>query len=688
MPITDEQKQSAQDQQFAAARDNSPAVRVIAGPGTGKSHTIQERVRFLLSNRTEPDRIQVISFTRATCAELNERVFNYCSNTIDSSIIDRVKISTMHSLALTMLRRANLLSHYPSNPAILDDWELKNIYDREFATNHGCTPTRAKEIRSAYDAMWETLSESVLAQRNITFEERESFTRFHGIRSNLYSCILPGEVIHKCVQSINMGELHPRPVVDIDHLVVDEFQDLNACDQEFIRLISSDSVILLIAGDDDQSIYSFRHANPDGIVSFARVYNNSSSHTLTACFRCSPSVLYPALKLINHNPNRISKDLESLYQSATPPVDGTLSVLSFTNADVEAKAVAESCASLISAGMEGNEDDIVILLSAKSPSSIQLDPITRELGNLGIPFTIPRGNDIADDPTLRCVYSLLRIISERSGSDPDYPAHRAFLTLMNGVGAGSIQQLVDGCIANNQNFHDLFYLGEAPPWLESRGRAATLRLMGIIANSNSWDTDNTLGKRIEDIGSVLEEFVFNGNNSQSKVESWKSFAETLPEDMFLRELLEYFGARTESDQERVLNSVRNRIGLISDEQSGDPKAIRIMTMHGAKGLSGKIVFIPFAEEGIIPSFRAINAVGLLIESRRLFYVSITRAMAACIISHSGVHRGPAAFAIAQKPEVRLSRSQFLNEMGIPSVNRDSGLTSQEVQNIIQDVNNL
>jgi DNA helicase-2/ATP-dependent DNA helicase PcrA len=111
-------------------------------------------------------------------------------------------------------------------------------------------------------------------------------------------------------------------------------------------------------------------------------------------------------------------------------------------------------------------------------------------------------------------------------------------------------------------------------------------------------------------------------------------------------------------------------------------------MHGAKGLSGEIVFIPSVEQGIIPSFRVIQATGLLIEHRRLFYVSMTRAKACCIISHSALHTGAEAMALRQSFNVRLPRSQFLNEMGIPSVNRNSGLSSQEASAIVAEVNNL
>ncbi len=111
-------------------------------------------------------------------------------------------------------------------------------------------------------------------------------------------------------------------------------------------------------------------------------------------------------------------------------------------------------------------------------------------------------------------------------------------------------------------------------------------------------------------------------------------------------------------------------------------------MHGAKGLSGKVVFIPSVEQGIMPSFRAIQATGLLLEQRRLFYVSVTRAMAACIISHAALHTGANAFRLQNRAAVRLPRSQFLNEMGIPSANRAGGLTTVEAAAIVVDVGNL
>ena len=118
---------------------------------------------------------------------------------------------------------------------MLDDWEQERIYDEELADTLGRKPTRAAEIRRAYDTAWQTLDPSFIDQAQITAAEQTAFKAFHAARTNLYSCVLPGEVIYKCVEAINMGSLQDAQLPQIRHLIVDEYQDLNACDQEFVR---------------------------------------------------------------------------------------------------------------------------------------------------------------------------------------------------------------------------------------------------------------------------------------------------------------------------------------------------------------------------------------------------------------------------------------------------------------------
>jgi len=256
-------------------------------------------------------------------------------------------------------------------------------------------------------------------QAQITPAEVQGFNAFHAARTNLYSCVLPGEVIYKCVEALQQGALQANQLPQIDHLIVDEYQDLNACDQEFVRLLCANSTVLFVAGDDDQSIYmSLRHADPNGIVQFQTAYPASATHVLTDCFRCAPAILVHASRLIAYNLNRVAKNLTSLYGVALPPVQGQMLVWSFQTAREEAHALAQSCRELISAGMAGREDEILILISNRR---VQLDILAQELGNLGLPYDPPRGATLTNEyETIRAIYSLLRIARDNSTSEEDY----------------------------------------------------------------------------------------------------------------------------------------------------------------------------------------------------------------------------------------------------------------------------
>jgi DNA helicase-2/ATP-dependent DNA helicase PcrA len=685
MPITPAQKAVAEQRQWTAARDPAPQVRLVAGPGTGKSKTIEKRVAHVLSTGANPQNIYVISFTVAAAKELQQRIVAFCANLPYAAAAALIRVSTMHSLALRILRSANILTTlYPHNPCVLDDWERSNIYDLELANILGSTPTRAAQIRLAHDAAWQTLNPQFINQAAVTARETQIFNAFHATRTNLYSCVLPGELVFRCVDAIQMGQIQQAQLPAIEHLIVDEFQDLNACDQQFVQQLAAGGAALFVAGDDDQSIYSFRHADPSGIVNFNIRYPQSTMHVLDECFRCTPNVLNPASAMIAVNPGRLPKTLQSLYQTAAPPVAGRTLVWSFATEQDEVAAIAESCQQLINAGMAGREDEIVILVSDKN---LQLGSVAQALGNLGLPYDPPRGDALTDDEGIRAVFCMLRIVKDLALAQPDYSAHRALLCLLTGVGTATAKAVADECVVHNQNFHNLFYLAVVPQWLSARQSGAVARVTNIANAVNGWSLTDTLGNRLADVDQQLAA-VFNTQQAAAKILPWAALAASLPVGMTLEELLSFFSADTDSDRRAILDSVNARLGNAPVPVAQTQKRIRILTMHGAKGLSGKVVFIPSVEEGIMPSFRAIQAAGLLIEHRRLFYVSVTRAMAACIVSHSALHAGASAQRLSQQPRVRLPRSQFLNEMRVRSVNRAQGLTAAEAAQIVADITNL
>lgn len=688
MPITAVQRQQADQSQWTAARDNATQVRLVAGPGTGKSHTIEKRVADLLTNGVLPRNLYVISFTRATCEELSHRIVGFCTNMACQNSAQGVRVSTMHALALRILRRANLLSSYPSTPIMLDTWEQKTVYDGELASALGCSRTRTEEIRLAHDAQWQTLNPQSINQAQISQSEIVGFNAFHAARTNLYSCVLPGEVIYKCVSALQNGTLSANQLPQMDHLIVDEFQDLNACDQQFIQLLCAQSTVLFVAGDDDQSIYSFRHANPSGIVNFPSTYPAAATHVLTECFRCTPAILGAASQLIAYNPNRVAKNLASLYGAAMPPVQGRLDVWSFPNAQDEAAAIAQSCVELIAIGMAGREDEILILVSNRR---MQLRTIEQALSAAGLAYVPPGGAGLTTTSKgIRAVYSILRITRDISTGNEDYPAYRDLLGVLSGVGIGTTNGIADSCIANNQNFRQLFHLQACPSYLTNRGQSALQRSIRVVQAVSGWTMNDTLAARAADITHLLATYVLtSGATAVNELAVWTTLVGTFPGLMTLDDLLLYLAADNESDRQTVLNLVNQRIGSIQCQTPPQvQKKIKMLTMHGAKGLSGKIVFIPGVEQGVIPSSKALQATGLLIEQRRLFYVSVTRAMAACIISHSQVRSGNQARTLTGNPYVAQQRSQFLNEMNVPSIPRGGGLTQAEASAIVSDVNNL
>jgi superfamily I DNA/RNA helicase len=695
MGLTEEQKAKAEAQQWVVARDTASQVRLVAGPGTGKTYAIQKKVLEVLKNGATPENVYVISFTRATCAELRSRITKFCLNEGYGAQADSTHISTMHSLGLRILRRGNQLTNFPCEPTVLDDWEQNRVYDIEYSSSGGGTPTRAKRIRQAHDAAWDTLNPKELDERGITDQEKLFFNQFHRTRTNLYSCLLPGEIIFKCVEALELGSLQESQLPVIEHLIVDEYQDLNKCDQKFIKLLCNRGAKLFVAGDDDQSIYAtLRHAHPAGIVHFGQSYPEYSAHELTDCFRCTPAIVDPALRLIAYNPDRVAKQLIPLYGSAEPPVNGYLTVWSYQTAEDEARAVALSCKQLIDGGMKGQESQILILISNRR---VQLDVLTREFANLGLPFDAPISKTTEDD-AIRVVYYLLRIVrslKELQNDKPprekklDYPAYRALFCLLSGVGPTTAKDISKLCIQHLSNYHDLFHLTEIPHWLTGRVAASIGRMRQIVARLSSWELTDSLRVRGGDIVEVLRNVYAGSNSMDERLAVWLELASSFSTEIQLNDLIEYFGAFNESDKEVILKMVNERIGVDdSDAASSKERKIRILTMHGAKGLAGMVVFIPSASSGIMPSFRAIHAPGLLIEQRRLFYVSMTRAKAACIISHATKYTGAPAQALDQKSAVYLTRSEFLNEMRVVSTNKEDGFTTEEVQRIMADINNL
>lgn len=646
--------------QQAAASDSAPQVRLVAGPGSGKSFSIEARVEHLLGANVAPAAILAVSFTRNSSQDLADRIRSHCDRMGLTSGVD-VRVGTLHSLALRVMRLANLLNMYPVDPRVLDDWETRQWIDAQFAKEAQVTPGRARLVREFHEAWWSTGHENptnyIPADPPISSQEQQQFNTFHRMQTGFYACLLVGEIVKKCMEYAAPGAIDLRSLLGVDHLIVDEYQDLNPMDLDFVDHLANQGVVTFVAGDDDQSVYSFRHASPSGIQTFGSRFPAASSHELFDCFRCTPAILNAALNVLTHfaAPGRIPKQLTSLYSVETPPVLGLSTMTRFSSPQAESAVIADSCIELNSAGLDWG--DIMILLGNSRVLAADLE---QALTAKGVPFSPVQSELFRDSKPGRAGFSVLRMLSDAD----DLVACRNVLSLLPNMGPTRCLDTTSRCVAANMNAVDLFQ-GHIPTGvLQPLQEAKVSEVRAIASAIERWDISDTLTLRGVDLAQLVEQVV-----GSSNIPEWNSFCQALPQDATLQELLDLLHANDLEQHHVVIASVHERLGTDAPP-AVDPQLVQVMTMHGSKGLSAKAVFIPGLEENVFPTQRTQQKPGLISEGARLLYVSITRARAAvyCSGAYSRFQNGQ---------RVKNPVSRYAVQLGLPVTYQDQpqGLTA-------------
>jgi DNA helicase-2/ATP-dependent DNA helicase PcrA len=674
VPLRREQIDEAEKAQHLAAHDTSEHVRVVAGPGTGKSATIEERVCWLLAEEhVAPECIVAVSFTRASAMDLGKRIEQARADPGLEG--DPVAVSTLHSLALRTLRRAGALEAYPADPTVLGPWELRNIFEAEFGKTMGIRGvTRPEQIRRDHEAFWDTGEfdppNVIPPDPPISDEEREKFNRFHGPRTQLYSCVLPGEVVARCVERMEAGTLDPAELLGIEHLIVDEFQDLNPMDLRFVHGLAERGVRLFVAGDDDQSLYAFRHATPQGIEQFTHERPGSGDHTLHHCFRCAPRVLDAAQTLIRKYAadGRIEKNLVSLWADADPPVPGALGCWSFLSGRAEARAIAQSCQRLIGAGMEPSQ--IMILLASKTTPGRDIEAA---LDELEVPYAPVDEQSVTDTEPGRVGYALLSVVVEPM----NYVAHRSLFGLRQGVGLGTCNDVARAVIANNRNYRDLFYSPVPDGLVVARAKTAIARTADVCADLAGWGKDEPLAKRVDDICRLVDEIRAEPGAS----EDLRALLEQLPAEMTIEEAHLFLSASKDDDRVRALTAMAARLEQPEPDTSLIPERVQVMTMHGVKGLSAKVVFIPGLEDALLPGEKRRAYPGLVLEAARMLFVSITRARVVCVLSHARTR-------FVNGANTPRTVSRFTSAVGKPFSRREDGLSTEQATQVVTQADGM
>ena len=527
------------------------------------------------------------------------------------------------------------------------------------------TPGRARDVREFHEAWWSTGHQNpanyIPATPPISPAEEVQFAAFHRTQTGFYACLLVGEIVGACMAHSKTGLIDPRVLLAVDHLVVDEYQDLNPMDLAFVDQLISLGVATFVAGDDDQSVYSFRHASPQGIQSFLQRHGSATSHILSDCFRCTPEPLLAAQNLLaGFSPSqRIAKHQVSLYATGSPPVQGHVALWRFNSVQPEADAIADSCLSLHSAGLDLGS--IMILLGN---ARAMAGPIQAALDAKGVAHSPVRTEPFRDSDPGRTAFSILRILADKD----DVVACRNLVSLQQGMGPHRCLDLTARCVSANISAIDLFY-GHIPPGtLTPMPQAKVQVVRTIAATLQGWTPNETFAQRGADLAQLVEQVRNPGDRHE-----WELFAQSLPQDATLQEVADLLFADNLEEEHAVLASIHDRLGLPQLPEV-DADRVQVMTMHGSKGLSAKVVFIPGLEESVFPTQRRAAAPGLIEEGARLLYVSLTRARAAAICSFTMGRLQNGSFA-------QNAPSRYLAPLGIGVQHRTGGMTTSEAQQV-------
>ncbi len=597
-----------QEQRIVASAHDGHA-RILAGPGTGKTFTLKARVQYLIETfDVTPSRILIVTFTRKAVTELRDRILPCIPESVEPP-----RISTLHGFALRqLLRNSNLVETLPAPLRIADDWEEDAIIIPDLQR---LLKKNKKDIRAALDAMssnWDTLTD---AELNV---DPQFITAWRRIR-NVYGFTLRAEMVYRLKRAM---EQHDKFQLEgqFRHVIVDEFQDLNACDLAVVQALSSLGASVFCAGDDDQSIYGFRKASPAGIRAFVGTYPDAEDHKMTLCKRCDSEILAAAEYVANQDLDREMKDLVAENHG------GLVRIFAASDQYTEAKMITTVCQRLHAAGYEYSA--IAILVHSDYHGRFS-QPIVDTLSEGSVPVSEHRiANPLSEENTRR-LYALAQL----AVSADDSLAVRTLLQLTPGIGDSCIETLESLAVKRGDRYSNT-----------ARAVAEDVSLLANVGSrvAAAWKNIEAAVHKLEKVVAPSEE---DGLISDELRNSLFEAALVLGLSTHAVDDLIQLVSETESASLTDLLAKTSTVGDRFEPQLSKD-SVNIMTMHQAKGLTFDCVLIPGLEDELIPgNYDDPEQEG---DQRRLLYVSMTRARHALMLfyatrrtgaqAHSG--RGP------------------------------------------------
>lgn len=599
-------------EQYAAVMTNARHALVVAGAGSGKTRTLTYRVARLLADGVPGWRILLLTFTNKAAREMLARVGELTG--MDSA---QLWGGTFHSVANRILRRhAGRLGYQPGF-TILDSDDQKALFRALVKQFAGKTSKKDRfpkpELLLSLHSLahntgrsWQRTLDEEYAHLEPHFETIGRIFEAYAQRKAESNSMDFDDLLLNLVRLLRENaDLRLDFQQRFLHVLVDEYQDTNVLQEELISLLAAgERTSLMVVGDDAQSIYSWRGANVDHIFNFCKTYPDAEMHKIETNYRSVPAILEVSNEAIAHNSRQITKVL----RPARPANKFLPAVLPAPDNRTEAQMVAREIDSLLESGVPGR--DIAVLYRAHFHS---LD-VQMELSRRHVPYRITSGLRFFEQAHVKDVLAVLRLLI----NPRDEVAFRRLVSTFPRVGDATAAKIWAGWLQVVEQLppdeplstpyselmrHVAVAPAVRPHWV------AFLAFMDTLRPAERELTPPELVKRVQNYLDAHLRATY--ENYEERLEDIAQLARTVGDSPGLDAFLSQVALLSEVDQ----------------EVQQDDDCVTLSTIHQAKGLEWKVVFIIFLAEGLFPHYRVITEgdTNAMEEETRLFYVAVTRA---------------------------------------------------------------
>lgn len=641
---------SLNDKQREAVSATPGHYLILAGAGSGKTRVLVHRIAWLLQvEQVSPHAILAVTFTNKAAGEMRHRIENMLGFPTRG-----LWVGTFHGLAHRLLRAHWQAANLPENFQILDS-------DDQFRL--------IKRILKAMDLdedKWQPRQVQWFINSNKDEGLRPQHLSAKGKNHTKVMIKIYEAYEQQCQQAglVDFAEILLRShelwlkqpdilkhyQTRFSHILVDEFQDTNAIQYAWLKMLAGDQAYMMAVGDDDQSIYGWRGARIENIHRFSDDFKQVQTIRLEQNYRSTATILQAANALISQNDDRLGKELWTEGQQGE-----LIDLYAAFNELDEARYVVQQIQKHLDGG--GSASDIAILYRSNAQSRV----IEENLIRLGIPYRVYGGLRFFERAEIKDALAYCRLLLNRRD---DAALERIINLPTRGIGEKTLDQVRQ--IARTEGiplwFAAVTIVKEKA--LSSRAHNALVAFMEMVDALEQQLENLTLEEKVEqvlaDTGLLAHYQQMKGEKAQSKVEN-------------LKELVQAAKNYTPDDDDDLAEfpSFISHAALESGENQADKftDCVQLMTLHTAKGLEFPLVYMVGVEEGLFPHKMALNEGDRLEEERRLCYVGMTRAMEKLTISYAELRRQfgseeyhrPSRF-IAEIPreylqEVRVSQSR-------------------------------